>query len=221
MGDGVVDARVRRTHARLRAAIVELVIDKGYQAVTIEHLCERAEVTRATFYTHFRDKEHLLASVADELIDRCLDAFADRSGGLADLRGERLVVLFEEARHDDAHAALRIILRGEGDGAALRRLRQRLVAIVGETLVEHGALLRATPVVPLTVLTEMLVGEIVAVLGWWIEQEEPAPDARRVVEWLRASSLYGRLWALGIGDDVLSNDRAAAYRAGLPPREGT
>jgi hypothetical protein len=131
------------------------------------------------------------------------------------------VVLFEEARRDDAHAALRIILRGEGDGAALRRLRQRLVAIVHETLLEHGELLRATPVVPVTVLTEMLVGEIVAVLAWWVEQEEPDADARHVVGWLRASALYGRLWALGIDDDVLNSKRAAAYRAGLPPREGS
>lgn len=219
MGDGVLDRRVQRTLARLRTAIVELVGDKGYQAVTVDHLCERAEVTRATFYSHFRDKEHLLSSVADDLVDRCLAVFADRRGGTADHGGERLVVLFEMAREPEALAALRIVLRGEGDAAALRRFRQRLRPIVDETLRNHLAELHTAPVVPLPILTELTVGEIEATLSWWVEQDEPEVDATTVVHWLRATTLHGRLWALGIDDTALHHERAAAFRAGLPPKE--
>lgn len=219
MGDGErTDRRVVRTHARLRAAIVELVADKGYQAVTVDHICERAGLTRATFYAHFRDKEHLLASVADDLVDLCLAAFA-ATGATADHAGERLVVLFEQARHHDV--ALRLVLRGEGDGAALRRLRQRLTTIVDEALDGAVAEVGSRPLVPLPVLSTLLVGEILALLGWWLEHDDPGTDARRAVTWLRATSLHGRLWALGIDDRVLSTNRAAALRAGLPPKERT
>ena len=216
MGDGELDRRVRRTLTHLREAIVDLVDDKGYQAVTVEHICERAEVTRATIYAHIRDKEHLLSSVADGLVDDCLQVLAE-AGFETDHHGERLVVLFEQARGHEV--AFRLVLRGEGDGTALRRLRQRLGEIVAEAVATTVAELRCSPVVPLELVAELVTGEILAVLGWWIEHDEPATDARQTVAWLRATSLYGRLWALGIDDETLTTRPAAALRDGLPPRE--
>jgi AcrR family transcriptional regulator len=216
MGTGELDRRVRRTQARLRAAIVELVHDKGFQAVTVDHLCERADVTRATFYVHFRDKEHLLSAVVDDLVDRCLDRFA-ASGATEDHRGERLVVLFEEARQH--HQAFVIVLRGEADGAALRRLRARLADIVSDALGDTTGHLRAEPRVPLDVVTHLLVGEILGLLAWWVEHDDAEADAHQVVTWLRSTSIYGRHWALGVDDELLSAPPAAAYRAGLPPKE--
>ena len=216
MAEGDQDRRVRRTKAALRAAVVELVADKGYQAVTVEHICERADVTRATFYSHFRDKEHLLSSVADDLVERGLDAF-EAAGGGVDHRGERLVVLFQQARNNEA--AFRLVLRGEGDGAALHRLRDRLTVIVADTMETHRRTLRTTPSVPLELVTQMCVGEILAVLEWWLERDDDETGADAVVSWLRAAGLYGRLWALGADDAALSRPRAAAFRAGLPPKE--
>ena len=216
MAEGDQDRRVRRTQAALRAAVVELVADKGYQAVTVEHICERADVTRATFYSHFRDKEHLLSSVADDLVDACLDAFETAGGGV-DHRAERLVVLFQQARSNET--AFRLVLRGEGDGAALRRLRDRLTLVVADTMETHRRTLRTTPAVPMVLVTQMCVGEILAVLEWWLEQDDDETGAVAVVSWLRAAGLYGRLWALGADDAALSRPRAAAFRAGLPPKE--
>lgn len=218
MGTGDVDRRVRRTQARLRDAIVDLVYDKGFHAVTVDHICERADVTRATFYVHFRDKEHLLSSVVDDLVDRCLDRFA-ATGRTDDRGGHRLVALFEEAR--EHHTAFAIALRGEADGAALRRLRARLTAIVHDALVEHVDELGATPRIPVDVVTTLFVGEIVGLLGWWIEHDDHTLAAADVVAWLRSTSVHGRHWALGIDERLLSTPRAAAYRAELPPKEGT
>ena len=216
MGSVEPDRRVRRTLTSLREAVVELVADKGYQAVTVDHICERADVTRATFYAHFRDKEHLLSSVADGLVDDCLDVFAAAAGGV-DHGGERLVVLFEQACEHDV--AFRLVLRGEGDGSALRRLRQRLVEIVADAIGATVAEVRSRPVVPVELMAEMVTGEILAVLGWWLEHDDPDTDARRAVAWLRAAGMYGRLWALGIDDAHLSRPPASARRAGLPTKE--
>lgn len=61
------DRRVRRTRAALRKALVELVLDKGFQAVTVEEITERADIGRATFYAHYRDKEDLLVGIVRDL----------------------------------------------------------------------------------------------------------------------------------------------------------
>ncbi|MBX7079219.1 MAG: TetR/AcrR family transcriptional regulator; helix-turn-helix transcriptional regulator [Nannocystaceae bacterium] len=67
------DRRVRRTRERLRDALVSLVLERGWEAVSVREVCERADIGRSTFYVHFADKEELLLSGFDEL-HRQLDA---------------------------------------------------------------------------------------------------------------------------------------------------
>ncbi|MBX7248298.1 MAG: TetR/AcrR family transcriptional regulator [Caulobacteraceae bacterium] len=63
------DSRVRRTRERLRAAMVSLTREQGYTAWRVADLLERADVGRATFYAHYRDKEDLLISMFLDMID--------------------------------------------------------------------------------------------------------------------------------------------------------
>jgi AcrR family transcriptional regulator len=53
------DLRVRRTRMMIEKAFGELLEEKGFQAVTIQDIAERAMVNRATFYDHYQDKYEL------------------------------------------------------------------------------------------------------------------------------------------------------------------
>ncbi len=55
-----IDPRVKRTRSLLESAFMELIQEKGFQAVTVQDIAERAGVNRATFYAHFADKYALL-----------------------------------------------------------------------------------------------------------------------------------------------------------------
>jgi AcrR family transcriptional regulator len=55
-----LDPRVRRTRESLEHAFVDLLHEKGFQAVTVQDITQRAGVNRATFYAHFPDKFALL-----------------------------------------------------------------------------------------------------------------------------------------------------------------
>ncbi len=55
-----IDPRVKRTRLVLEQAFMELIEEKGFQAVTVQDIAERAGVNRATFYAHFADKYALL-----------------------------------------------------------------------------------------------------------------------------------------------------------------
>ena len=61
------DRRVRRTQRQLRDALVSLILERGWDAVTVSDVCAHADVGRSTFYVHFADKESLLLSGFDEL----------------------------------------------------------------------------------------------------------------------------------------------------------
>jgi AcrR family transcriptional regulator len=54
------DLRVRRTRKLLKSALIELTIEKGFAAVTVQDIADRAMVNRATFYRHCLDKYDLL-----------------------------------------------------------------------------------------------------------------------------------------------------------------
>lgn len=55
-----VDRRVQKTKKFLSEALVALILEKGYEKVTIQDIIERANTGRSTFYTHYESKEQLL-----------------------------------------------------------------------------------------------------------------------------------------------------------------
>ncbi len=61
-----VDPRVRRTRQLLQQAFLELFQEKGFAAITVQDIAERATVNRATFYAHFEDKYDLLDALIRE-----------------------------------------------------------------------------------------------------------------------------------------------------------
>lgn len=61
-----VDPRVRRTRQLLRRALLDLMSEKSFQALTVHDIAERATVNRVTFYAHFADKYALLEDTIRE-----------------------------------------------------------------------------------------------------------------------------------------------------------
>jgi AcrR family transcriptional regulator len=62
-----VDPRIQRTQQLLRAALMSLIQEKGYESLSVQNIIDRARVGRATFYAHFDSKDDLLASGIQEL----------------------------------------------------------------------------------------------------------------------------------------------------------
>jgi AcrR family transcriptional regulator len=54
------DRRSERTRQALTSALIQLMLEEGYQAVTVRQVATRARVGRSTFYLHFSDKRELL-----------------------------------------------------------------------------------------------------------------------------------------------------------------
>src|SRR5258708_12704307 len=65
-----VDLRVRRTHANLREALIDLIEEKGFDAVTVGDIAERAMVNRTTFYRHYPDKYALVTGIFEEAVNQ-------------------------------------------------------------------------------------------------------------------------------------------------------
>src|SRR5215510_3310677 len=83
----VKDRRVQKTQALLHEALGSLIREKPYDQIVLKEILDRANVGRSTFYTHFRDKDELLASGINEMLRAVHSADLAASGK----RNERII----------------------------------------------------------------------------------------------------------------------------------
>lgn len=55
-----VDRRVQKTKRHLSQALIALIVEKGYERVTVQDILDKADVGRSTFYAHYESKDVLL-----------------------------------------------------------------------------------------------------------------------------------------------------------------
>ncbi len=55
-----LDPRVKRTRSLILQSFESLLAEKGFEAISVQDVTDKAEVNRATFYAHFHDKYELL-----------------------------------------------------------------------------------------------------------------------------------------------------------------
>jgi AcrR family transcriptional regulator len=56
------------TRTALRDSLIELMKEKPVTKITIKELCEKADINRTTFYTHYHDQYELLRQIENETI---------------------------------------------------------------------------------------------------------------------------------------------------------
>ncbi len=189
-----IDRRVSRTRRKLQQALLALILENGYDSVTVEEIASRADVGRTTFYLHYRDKEDLLLQTVSDVVDDLVDQLAHYP--VDDLKhrsdaelGELLVPVISLAfQHVAKNADLyRVLLRGEGTYDALQRLRRNLSDAI-ESLIHHFTArenLVLDPQVPLEVFLNSLAGAWIGLLAWWLEEDMPYTSDQMAVMYQR------------------------------------
>lgn len=62
------DLRITRTKQSIRDALVELIEEKGFEALTVKDITTRANINRGTFYAHYQDKFDLMTKCEEEIM---------------------------------------------------------------------------------------------------------------------------------------------------------
>jgi AcrR family transcriptional regulator len=174
------DRRIIRTRRSLRDALIALILEKGYESVTIEEITARADLGRTTFYLHFHDKEDLLMCTVRELVEELIEQLSSlplqewKAQNDPSVAAEMLTPAITSAfQHVAQNANLyRIILRGDSTYSATQRLRHILVEAVS-TLIRHFSNqpgLEISPQVPLEIFVHGLVGAWIGLVTWWLDQ---------------------------------------------------
>ncbi|MBA3945214.1 MAG: TetR/AcrR family transcriptional regulator [Herpetosiphonaceae bacterium] len=182
----VLDLRVRRTRMLLRNALIELTVEQGFAAVTVQQITERAMVNRATFYRHYTDKYDLVMSNVRELVDE-LGPYEEPYGPPA---------LRHLLEHIVEHAKFyRIILGKDGMApfsAHIRSYVEQHLRMRLEAMTYDPARMR----VPLDLCISFMANAMLGTITWWLEHDLPY-TAEQMALWLPQLNVHGLSYGLG------------------------
>jgi AcrR family transcriptional regulator len=170
------DRRVKRTRKTLQDALIALILEKGYEAITVQDVIDRADVGRSTFYAHFVDKEALLLSQFEHLQADFERHFAehapdDASTDLLDFSG----VMFQHAqRYRRVYQAV----VGRQSGQLMQRNLEKTLTARVKKRVDRLWVGGQRQAVPPDILTHHLVSAFMSLLIWWLDHDLPHPPER-------------------------------------------
>ena len=72
------DLRVTKTHEAIKKALIQLMEEKGFEAMTVKDIAEKARINRSTFYAYYQYKYHCMSSYESEFMEG-IAAIAKRS----------------------------------------------------------------------------------------------------------------------------------------------
>jgi AcrR family transcriptional regulator len=171
-----IDRRVARTRGMLHQALLSLILEKGYETISVEDICERANVGRSTFYAHFTSKDDLkrsgLEHLRRELLERHQSASASGQASAQPLGFS--LAMFEHARE---HMHLyRALVGSKGGAIALDTVRQTLCDFVRHELAKTEG--KDANRAPREFVVQHVVGAYMAVLTWWLDSGAMLPPER-------------------------------------------
>ncbi len=160
--DAVVDRRVQRTRDALRVALMQLMVDVGWDGIDVQALCQKANIGRSTFYQHYANKEELL-SANFEALRLALLAHAQTQ---TKQRGRLAFVPGLVAHVHEAQQVFRALVGRRSGNYVQDRFRELLVQLVRADAPASGSWQREAQ-------AHYLGGALFEMLVWWLGHNRP------------------------------------------------
>lgn len=204
------DRRIQRTRLSLRTALMELIKEKDYDALSIEEITERANVGRTTFYLHYKDKEDLLmeefstilyerAMVLSEIPFSVWLQISDEDPKNSKSLQPLLLVFQHIYENSELYY---LLLQSSNSSKVIERIRK----ITTDSIVKFVEAKKETDPIPL--LAEVPIeffaaffsGALISVVSWWIS-EDMKHTPEEVTKMFRSLFFRGATGTLGLSTD--------------------
>ncbi len=160
MPQKVMDRRVERTRRSLQNALGQLIMEKGFEKITVQDVIDRANVGRSTFYAHFESLDQLLLS------------------GFEPLRAQFEDFLSGTEYDNESPWALSLTMfqqvqKQQGGYITLTHVQKYLYGYLLDHL--KTALPKRNKNIPPELLAHYVASSFIALMTWWIDNNYPFP----------------------------------------------
>ena len=160
-----LDRRIVRTRRALSAALIELILEIGYDQISIRDLTKRADIGYATFYRHYKSKDELLTHYLGTIM---LEVKNEIRPGMSHYE-HSLAVFSVLGKYKDA---ILIGLSLPRDHQAMKPLWNKVFELVTDLYLP-----RDETVIPLKVSVNHIVRSVSEMLRWWLtEGQDYSPE---------------------------------------------
>lgn len=183
-----MDLRIQKTYMALTSTFYELLEEKRFEDITVNELCDRAMVRRATFYKHFGDKYEFFTFIIREIqgeFDKEITGSLDTDMPIDFyITIVHRVIIFLT----DRERLIQSVLKSECFPSLLRILSEQVEFDILQKLKENaekGYRLIADP----EVMAHFFTGAILETLQWWLTHKKSISlesVERQIVDMMKA-----------------------------------
>lgn len=163
------DLRTKRTLFLLNNAIISLLSEKSFDAISVLDICNRAMVHRATFYKYYNDKFHLVSTMINELMFNFIDkpqkekTFANFKDFFINVIADALDYINENKK------ILKNVILKNKDTAVYFMIIQKAEVATRKLLNKYNSLINDS--LPDNVLSQFITAGFTSLLFWWLEND--------------------------------------------------
>lgn len=157
-----------QTRNLLIQSTLELVLEKGYESISIQDITDRADLGRGTFYLHFKDKEEVIWTAFREFFQELEhEAHRHLDRNLPQVEYYGLMNIF---RHADVNRDLyRVMFGGRGSAILTGRVQDFLAEVILRDIYNAPQPPEINFNLPEEFEAQLLTGVISRLLHWWLE----------------------------------------------------
>jgi AcrR family transcriptional regulator len=164
-----MDRRVQKTRQALQDALIALILERGYEAITVQDVLDRANVGRSTFYAHFYDLEDLLQSEFEVLQTEFEQAMSQNSPSESSVWDISRIMF----QHAQAYQRLYKAVTGKSSGQIIQSHLHRYLGSQFREALKRDWAGTKNELVSLELLEHYLVSSFMALLTWWLDKNLP------------------------------------------------
>ncbi|RJE90444.1 TetR/AcrR family transcriptional regulator [Paenibacillus sp. 1011MAR3C5] len=188
-----IDLRIVRTKQSIRKAFYDLIQEKGYEAITIQDIADRAIINRNTFYLHYQSKPDLLDTCIHELLSDLKDAvilcpIGMNPYSIAAVESVMYTVLDHISQNMTFYHAMLI------DENRIYQFHIKMESMIKDKLNEGWNPPQGNSAISKELLLEYLVTSFMGIVLWWIRNDKPLPAEEVSVQFSKLVA-YGHLKA--------------------------
>ncbi|MFB7139546.1 TetR/AcrR family transcriptional regulator [Gottfriedia sp. NPDC056225] len=167
-----MDRRIIKTKKLIKEALFKYAVVKGIENVTVQDIIKEADINRATFYYHYKDKFELHKEIVDETLEGLVNdlVIPYRVQSFADIIYPPVLAVFE---HVKKHAKVyKILLSKNG----LPELRWKMLDVLKHSIQNNIAQLKENKIevtLDKWFLESVIAGALVALIIDWVDEDLP------------------------------------------------
>ncbi|PFH89061.1 TetR/AcrR family transcriptional regulator [Bacillus sp. AFS088145] len=176
MTQSLRELKVAKTKKLIKETLLDLIEEKGFEAISVRDITLKAGLNRGTFYLHYRDKYDLMEKSQNEILEGLQDRLIFiRPKEMNEFYSNDIVyppILNVYHYLKENQRFIKILISTKGDPAFPKKMKEHIKETIYEKLVD---LLEEEYMIeiPHEYTTAFISSAFFGLLDQWLEKEEP------------------------------------------------